>query len=413
MNYYVDFTENDFVDNLVNEINEKSGAISIEKKYEKLEDELIKRIYKKYSIPEENLLNLLDEKNLITRSNKFKENGYKYVKENYPLIFEGLDSNIVRKSTEVKKKITVRTKKYKELKDLWEKLNEKVILEYKFDEEDTFQKLLTDFFKEQKKNFSIEGIKERKSRIEIKDEQAIATEEISVLDNEIKPVSIMKYSEFLKGLSKELNINLKTINQSFIDSKIEINQYLNPTTIRIIKHNFDNFLMYNAIDKFSIEYQKVSNSIHPTKLTNEKGNILTEITASDVGLLHSDEEVAPSYYFNELFYDSDLEKKNIETEIEEVVVFTKIPKNSIKIPVAGGKSYSPDFAYVLNFENKSKKLHFIVETKNTDEKSLREEEKQKIRHAEQFFNGDVKIEFIKQFSNNKIVDLIEEIIKNE
>jgi len=264
-----------------------------------------------------------------------------------------------------------------------------------------------------KKNFSIEGIKERKSRIEIKDEQAIATEEISVLDNEIKPVSIMKYSEFLKGLSKELNINLKTINQSFIDSKIEINQYLNPTTIRIIKHNFDNFLMYNAIDKFSIEYQKVSNSIHPTKLTNEKGNILTEITASDVGLLHSDEEVAPSYYFNELFYDSDLEKKNIETEIEEVVVFTKIPKNSIKIPVAGGKSYSPDFAYVLNFENKSKKLHFIVETKNTDEKSLREEEKQKIRHAEQFFNGDVKIEFIKQFSNNKIVDLIEEIIKNE
>jgi len=121
LNYFVDFTENDFVDNLVNEINEKSGAISIEKKYEKLEDELIKRIYKKYSIPEENLLNLLDEKNLITRSNKFKENGYKYVKENYPLIFEGLDSNIVRKSTDDKKKISVRTKKYIELKDLWER----------------------------------------------------------------------------------------------------------------------------------------------------------------------------------------------------------------------------------------------------------------------------------------------------
>lgn len=82
--------------------------------------------------------------------------------------------------------------------------------------------------------------------------------------------------------------------------------------------------------------------------------------------------------------------------------------------MAGGKSYSPDFAYVLNFENGEKKLHFIVETKNvSSENSLREEEKQKIRHAEKFFNGNVKIEFKTQFSNNKIVELIGEIIQNE
>ena len=82
--------------------------------------------------------------------------------------------------------------------------------------------------------------------------------------------------------------------------------------------------------------------------------------------------------------------------------------------MAGGKSYSPDFAYVLNFKNGDKKLHFIVETKNvSSENSLREEEeKQKIRHAEKFFNGNVKIEFKTQFSNNKIVELIGEIIRD-
>jgi len=414
LNYFVDFTENDFVDNLVNEINEKSGAVSIEDVPEKLTDNIIKKICDLYEITEDDLLEVLDEQNIVTRTNKFKDGGFDYIKKNYPRIFEGVGSNKVRKSTDVKKKISVRTEKYKELKDLWEKLNEKVILEYKFDKEATFQTLLTDFFKTQKKHFTIEGIKERKSKIEIKDEQAVSTEEISVLDNEITPVSILKYSEFLKELSKALNINLKTINQSFIASKIEINQYLNPTTIRIIKQNFDNFLMYNAIDKFSIEYQKVSNSIHPTKLTDEKGIVLSEITASDVGVLQSDKEVANTYFFDELYYDSELEKTDIETEIKEVVVFTKIPKNSIKIPVAGGKSYSPDFAYVLNFENGEKKLHFIVETKNvSSENSLREEEKQKIRHAEKFFSGNVKIEFKTQFSNNKIVDLIGEIIKNE
>ena len=396
LHYFVDFTENDFVDNLVNEINEKSGAISIEDVPEKLTDNIIKKICEVYKQQSIELLEKLDNEKVIKRNNDFLENGFEYIKANYPLIFEGIGSNKVRKSTDVKQKIKVRTEKYEELRYLWEKLNEKVILEYKFDKETTFQKLLTTFFDEQKNNFSIKGMKERKLKVEIKDEQAASTEEISVLDNEIMPVSTMKYSEFLKALSKALNINLKTINQSFIDSKIEINKFLNFTTIRIIKQNFDSFLMFNAFGKFSIEYQKVSNSIHPTKLTDEDGNVLSEITASDIGILHSDEEVAESYFFNELFYDSELEKDNIKQEpkITEIVVFTKIPKNSIKIPVAGGKSYSPDFAYVLNFENGKKKLHLIVETKNVSGKNnLSKEEQQKIKHAEKFFSGEVNIKF--------------------
>jgi len=415
LNYFVDFTENDFVDNLVKEINEKSGAVSIEDVSEKLTDNMIRQIIEKYEFDDENILlqKLIIEDKAIDFSRKFLKGGFDFIKQNYPLIFEGVNSNKVRKSTDVKKKISVRIEKYIELKDLWEKLNEKVILEYKFDKEAAFRTLLTDFFKAQANYFTVEGIKDRKSKIEIKDDKAISTEEISLLDDKMTPVSTMKYSEFLKELSKALNINLKTVNQSFIASKININRYLNPTTIRIIKQNFDNFLMYNAIDKFSIEYQKVSNSVHPTKLTDEKGDVLSEITSSDIGVLYSDEKVAESYFFDELFYDSELEKTNIETEIKEVVVFTKIPKNSIKIPVAGGKSYSPDFAYVINFENGDKKLHFIVETKNvSSENSLRKEEKQKIRHAEKFFNEDVKIEFKTQFSNNKIIELIKEIISD-
>ncbi len=220
----------------------------------------------------------------------------------------------------------------------------------------------------------------------------------------------MKYSEFLRELSKELNINLKTIHQSLIDSKIEINKFLNSSTIRIIKQYFNNFLMLNAINNFSIEYQKVSNKIHPTKITNKKGNVIKEISASDVGIHSSQEKVADNYLFDELYYDSELERDNIKSEIKEVIVFTKIPKNSIKIPVAGGKTYSPDFAYVLKFENEEKRLHFIVETKNIDgEHGLRGEEIQKIKHAEIFFNSSVKIEFKTQFSRNKMIDLIGEI----
>jgi len=412
LNYFVDFTENDFVDKLVNEINQKSGAVSIEVIPEMLTDEMVKQIIEKYEFDDANVLlqKFIIEDKIIDFSRKFLEGGFDFIKQNYPRIFEGVNSNKVRKATDPKKKIAVRTEKYQELKDLWEKLNEKVILEYKFDSEEVFKSLFTEFLKAQKDNFKSDGINERISKIEIKDNKAVANEPESIYNRKTATISIMKYSDFLKELSKILNININTLHQSIIDSGTDINKYLNQTTLRVIKQNFDYFLMANAIDKFSIEYKKVSNNIHPTKLTNEKGDLLTEISATDIGVLHSDEEVAKTYFFDELYYDSELEKANIKTEIKEVIVFTKIPKNSIKIPVAGGKSYSPDFAYVLKFKDGEQKLHFIVETKDVNSKDgLRDEEKYKIKHAEKFFDGKVKIEFKTQFTNNKIVDLIKEI----
>src|SRR5690606_41961005 len=103
LNYFVDFTESDFVDKLVNEINEKSGAISIEDIPEKLSDDIIKKICDLYETTEDDLFEILDDNNVVTRSNKFKEGGFDFIKHNYPKIFEGVGPNKVRNST-VKKK---------------------------------------------------------------------------------------------------------------------------------------------------------------------------------------------------------------------------------------------------------------------------------------------------------------------
>lgn len=410
LNYFVDFTESDFVDKLVNEINEKSGAISIEAIPEKLTEEIIKKITEAYSISEDDLLEVLDDNEVIKRNNTFKDGGWDYIKQNYPNIFQGVNSSKIRKATDTPKKIAVRTEKYAELKALWEKLNEKVVLEYKFGDEAQFTTLLKDFFTDLKSKFKVEGLQNRTKKIIVQDYEALLDEEVSIFDDEITPVSTMLYSDFIKDLAKVLNINLKTIHQAFIDANIEIDKYLNASTIRIIKQGFNEFLMHNAIDKFSIGYQKVNNSIHPTKLTDNKGNPLEEINASDIGVQWNDDKIADNYYFEDLFYDSELEKKNITEKIKEVIVFTKIPKNSIKIPVAGGASYSPDFAYVLDFKEGEKQLHFIVETKDVSgDNKLRDEERQKIKHAEILFNGAVKVSFKTQFSNTKITELIKEI----
>lgn len=412
LNYYVDFTENDFVDNLVNEINEKSNSFSVENIPEKLTDEMIQRICSVYEMSEEDLLEELDENKVINRNNSFKENGFEYIKSHFPNIFTGVNSNKIRKAEDARKKIHIRTEKYPELKALWEKLNEKVVLEYKFKNEKAFEELLTDFFINTDLTLSAEGINLKTAQIKIEDDKAVVREERSVYNQDLTSISTMKYSDFLFDLAEILMVNVSTLNNALKNSKFEINDFLNQTSIRKIKRGFEFYLMANAIDKFSIEYQKISNEIHPTVLTDNDGAVKDEIFASDVGIDSSDETVAESYFFDELYFDSELEKKNIREGIKEVIVFTKIPKNSIKIPISGGASYSPDFAYVLDFGGGDKRLHFIVETKNVDGSSvLRAEERYKIKHAEKFFDGKVKIQFETQFKDDKMVDLIRGIVE--
>ena len=206
---------------------------------------------------------------------------------------------------------------------------------------------------------------------------------------------------------------LDTLHKVFCDIKdtINITDYLNIQTIRKIKSGFSKYLLNNSFNKFSLGYNVISGSIHPTKFTNEEGSPLNEVLSSDLGVLHDNTKPPLDYYlFEEVFYDSELERLNItDGEIQSVAVFTKIPKNSIKIPVAGGYTYSPDFAYVVKTTS-GDYLNFIIETKNVDGKdSLRLEEQRKIAHAQALFNQiskTIKVEFMTQFANDEIYELI-------
>ncbi len=276
LNYFVDFTESDFIDKLVTEINQKSGAVSLDVIPERLSDEMIKQLISKYAFENENavLQKLIIEEKVVDFSRKFLDGGFDYIKHNYTQIFEGVNTTKIRKATDPKKKIVIRTSKYEELKTLWEKLNEKVVLEYKFESEVEFKTLFTQFLKMQNSNFSTDGINERVATVGIQNNIAIVSEPESVYNRGITTISTLKYSDFLKELSQKLNLNIKSLHFAIVDSEVDINKFLNQKTIRVIVERFNFFLMANAINKFSISYKKVSNNIHPTKLTDENGNVL-------------------------------------------------------------------------------------------------------------------------------------------
>ena len=94
-----------------------------------------------------------------------------------------------------------------------------------------------------------------------------------------------------------------------IKEQLNINLYLNQQTIRIIKDGFNKYLLDHAFSDFSIDYNSISNKIHPTKLTDKDGYPLDSINASDIGVKFSDDKVADNYLLDALYFDSDLEGK--------------------------------------------------------------------------------------------------------
>lgn len=101
--------------------------------------------------------------------------------------------------------------------------------------------------------------------------------------------------------------------------------------------------------------------------------------------------------------------------IDEIVVFGKIPRNSIGVPLYFGGTTSPDFMYVLKKQSGEYIVNFIVETKGVDkEKDKRGREDLKIESAKVFFNtmkeDGLDIVFEEQLNKDDIVNMIKKLV---
>ena len=96
-----------------------------------------------------------------------------------------------------------------------------------------------------------------------------------------------------------------------------------------------------------------------------------------------------------------------------MVVFTKIPKESIRIPVVGGRTYSPDFAFVVKERGGNQRLHLVVEAKGKNIIELNEIERKKIEFANRFFD-ELKVGFETQHSGDRLAEIIKKALgKNQ
>ena len=98
-----------------------------------------------------------------------------------------------------------------------------------------------------------------------------------------------------------------------------------------------------------------------------------------------------------------------------MVVYGKIPRKSIKVPLYFGGTTSPDFMYVLKSGDGQLALNFVVETKDVNRHSdMRESEQLRMRAARKFFESmsseGLDVTFRPQVKRDDIVVMIRQLL---
>ena len=84
---------------------------------------------------------------------------------------------------------------FAELKELWERLNERAILEYDIKNEDEFGRIFGDFLFAKKEIFKRGGLEVRKFGIKAT-KSGMSVVNISSAKDEIEPINTLSYKEF-------------------------------------------------------------------------------------------------------------------------------------------------------------------------------------------------------------------------
>ncbi|GAB3341913.1 type III restriction-modification system endonuclease [Larkinella ripae] len=407
LNYIIDFTEADFAEKLVSEINADIPQGFI------ITDEELARVAEKLNISRNDLFKKLLISDYIDMDrNIVVENSVKFFEE-YPEFTVGLQPGKVEdRNKNQNKKIKIRKAVFDELKTLWQEINRKYILHYEKIEQDNF--LFRELLELLNNGvFADTYIISRREELNSSGTQATVKEGSGVQFKINRP---LPYNEFLKRINRQTNLPIQLLHSV-------ITEYAETHTIqseRINEHSASNFVksfqdwkIKKLNGRFS--YSKANLFVKATALTYSDGTPKSEITQGVIGTKFIEGNPSNKYLYDVYAFDSQLEKNNLLVDgIQEIIVYGKIPKSSIAIPTITGQSYSPDFMYVVKKDNGEKVLNVIVETKDVENQTtLRAIEQAKIDCAKVFFEqltiDGYKVEFKTQLNNKKIKQIIDEV----
>ncbi|WQX66637.1 type III restriction-modification system endonuclease [Helicobacter pylori] len=322
----------------------------------------------------------------------------------------------VRNKNERKtEKIKINKENFKKFETLWAGLNHQARIAYAIDSESLIEEIVKKInasFKVNSKSVSVTTHK----KVETMGNNA----KTKTFDRE--SACVWSLHEFISALSNKVKLSFKSVAkvlENIDENKFNEIKKNEQEGLRRLEELFLEAIYQNIEDKIS--YQMRETTIKNRKndaFYDEKGEIREFLDGSlgaDKYEIKNSSAREKCLYENFMQVDSEIEKDTIEESNDtKIIVFGKLPR--VKIPVGLNQTYSPDFGYVV--ENNDKKVLLVVETKGVDKKSeLRPEEERKISTAEKFFEAlkkqGVNIEYQTKLNDDQLSALINEVLNRK
>ncbi len=322
----------------------------------------------------------------------------------------------VRNKNERKsEKIKINKENFKKFETLWEGLNHQARIAYTIDSESLIDEIVAKINASFNVKSKIVSVTTHK-KVETMGNNA-KTEVF-----EQKSACVWSLHEFISTLSNKVKLSFKSVAkvlESIDENKFELIKKNEQESLRRLEELFLEIIYQNIKDKIS--YQMRETTIKDRKndaFYDEKGEIREFLDGSlgvDKYEIKNSSTQEKCLYENFMQVDSEIEKDTIEESNDtKIIVFGKLPR--VKIPIGLNQTYSPDFGYVV--ENNDKKVLLVVETKGVEnENELREEEKRKISTAKKFFEAlkkqGVNIEYKTKMGKDQLSALINEVLNRK
>ncbi|MGN8284820.1 DEAD/DEAH box helicase family protein [Helicobacter pylori] len=322
----------------------------------------------------------------------------------------------VRNKNERKtEKIKINKENFKKFETLWEGLNHQARIAYAMDSES----LIDEIVKNINSSFNVKSkIVSVTTHKKVETMGNNATTEIF----ERESACVWSLHEFISALSNKVKLSFKSVAkvlENIDENKFNEIKKNEQEGLKRLEELFLEIIYQNIKDKIS--YQMRETTIKNRKndaFYDEKGEIREFLDGSlgvDKYEIKNSSAQEKCLYENFMQVDSEIEKDTIEESNDtKIIVFGKLPR--VKIPVGLDQTYSPDFGYVV--ENNDKKVLLVVETKGVDKKSeLRPEEERKISTAKKFFEAlkkqGVNIEYETKLNKDQLSTLINEVLNRK
>ncbi|GHR55075.1 DEAD/DEAH box helicase [Helicobacter pylori] len=322
----------------------------------------------------------------------------------------------VRNKNERKsEKIKINKENFKKFETLWENLNHQVRIAYAIDSESLIDEIVT------KINASF-NVKSKIVSVTTHKKVETMGNDAKTESFEQKSACVWSLHEFISALSNKVKLSFKSVAkvlENIDENKFELIKKNEQESLRRLEELFLEIIYQNIKDKIS--YQMRETIIKNRKndaFYDEKGEIREFLDGSlgvDKYEIKNSSAQKKCLYENFMQVDSEIEKDTIEESNDtKIIVFGKLPR--VKIPIGLNQTYSPDFGYVV--ENNDKKVLLVVETKGVEnENELREEEKRKISTAKKFFEAlkkqGVNIEYKTKIKKDQLSALINEVLNRK